>query len=356
MIYPAKIKNNACVGIVCLSSGVLGEPFAKHELDLIEKRLPQVFNLKFKYMDNALKGEKFLANHPEKRAEDLRQAFLDPEVDIIWSALGGDDTFRTLPYLMNNEFQKIVQKNAKPFLGFSDTTNNHLMLYKMGLGTFYAPALLSDIAELGPEIFPFTVHWIDALLQPKKKISITSSPSWYETRTSFDKDQLGIPRKEKAETHGHEFLYGNGIIEGKLLGGCIESLSEIVVGGRYPDQKTIFAKYPIFPSINEWRNKIIFLETSEEKPTPEKLRKMLKALEKKSVFNVANGLIVGKPQDEKYYPEYREIYKKLSEKYQLPSVFNLNFGHSAPRIILPYGKPIKIDFNKQEIILTEGLI
>ena len=53
MIYPKKIKKGATVGIVCLSSGVLGEPFVKHELKLIEERLPKDFGLKFKYMPNA---------------------------------------------------------------------------------------------------------------------------------------------------------------------------------------------------------------------------------------------------------------------------------------------------------------
>ena len=49
----------------------------------------------------------------------------------------GDDTFRTLPYLMTDDFQEIVKNNPKIFIGMSDTTNNHLMLYKMGLKTFY---------------------------------------------------------------------------------------------------------------------------------------------------------------------------------------------------------------------------
>lgn len=62
---------------------MLGEPFVKHEVKLIEERLPRDFGLKFKYMPNALKGEEFLKNHPEKKAEDLKSAFLDEEVDII---------------------------------------------------------------------------------------------------------------------------------------------------------------------------------------------------------------------------------------------------------------------------------
>lgn len=356
MIYPGKIKKGATVGIVCLSSGVLGEPFVKHEIKLIEERLPKEFGLKFKYMPNALKGEEFLKIHPEKKAEDLKSAFLDEEVDIIWSALGGDDTFRTLPYLMNDEFAKIIKKHPKPFLGFSDTTNNHLMLYQLGLATFYAPSLLSDVAELGPEIFAYTKDWLHKLFDSEKNIAIESSPVWYEARTSFDESQLGVWRKERKEEHGHEYLYGEGVIQGDLLGGCLESLSEMITGGRHPDQKEVYEKYQIFPTREQWSGKIAFIETSEERPNPEKLKSMLSVLGDRGVFSVIRGLIIGKPQNEVYYREYKEIYTALAKKYNLPTVFNLNFGHTAPRMVLPYGRPIKIDFDKQEILLVDGIL
>lgn len=356
MIYPKKIKKGATVGIVCLSSGVLGEPFVKHEIKLIEERLPKDFGLKFKYMPNALKGEEFLKKHPEKKADDLRTAFMDEDIDLIWSALGGDDTFRTLPYLMNEDFVEIIKKHPKPFLGFSDTTNNHLMFYQLGLATFYAPALLSDVAELGPEIFEFTKNWLNRLFKSEKNIVIEPSPVWYEARTTFSEDQLGVPRKERKEEHSHEFLCGKNTIQGELLGGCLESLSEMITGERYADQKEIYKNYQIFPTKEQWKDKIVFVETSEERPNPEKLKEMLKVLEDKGVFSVARGLIIGKPQDEFYYDEYKEIYKDLAKKHNLPTVFNLNFGHTSPRIVLPYGKPIKINFNKQEILLVDGIL
>lgn len=356
MIFPKKLQKGNTVGVVCLSSGVLGEPSAKHEVKLIEERLIRDFGLKFKYMTNTLKGEDFLASHPEKKAEDLIEAFLDPEVDLIWSALGGDDTFRTLPYLMNDNFKKIVHSNPKPFLGFSDTTNNHLMFYHLGLATFYAPALLSDIAELGPRIFPFTKKWLEQFFHANSKLKIESSPVWYEARTTFDESQLGVHRKQHKEQHGHEFLYGSGVVKGELLGGCLESLAEMIVGGRYYDQLDVYLKYQIFPTKTQWQDKIIFLETSEERPSPSKLTEMLEILAKQGVFEAAKGLIIGKPQDEIYYDEYKTIYQKYAKKYHLPAVFNLNFGHTAPRLVLPYARPLSINFDKQEIVLTNGII
>lgn len=66
MIHPSKIKPGDTVGVVCLSSGVLGEPFVRHERKLLEERLVQM-GLKYKYMTNSLKGEEYLKEHPEKR-------------------------------------------------------------------------------------------------------------------------------------------------------------------------------------------------------------------------------------------------------------------------------------------------
>lgn len=55
---------------------------------------------------------------------------------MILCAIGGDDTYRLLPYLFeHNELANVV--SDKIFLDFSDTTINHFMLHKAGLKTFY---------------------------------------------------------------------------------------------------------------------------------------------------------------------------------------------------------------------------
>ena len=72
------------VAIVSLSSGVLGEDFVQHEVKIGLERLRR-FGLEVKFMENALKGLDYLKEHPEKRAEDLLQAFSD-EIDTILCA------------------------------------------------------------------------------------------------------------------------------------------------------------------------------------------------------------------------------------------------------------------------------
>ena len=52
------------------------------------------------------------------------------------------------------------------------------------------------------------------------------------------------------------------------------------------------------------------MESSEEKPSPEMYEKMLLALKKYGVFDVVSGVLVGKPMDETYEDEYKNLLVK----------------------------------------------
>lgn len=322
------------VGIVSLSRGLLGEPFMKHELEIGMKRLED-FGLKVKFMNNAMKGMEYLKNHPEKRADDLIEAFEDPEVDMILCAIGGDDTYKLLPYLFENErLKKAVTK--KIFLGFSDTTMNHLMLNRVGLPTFYGQAFLPDICELENEMLPYTEKYFKELITTGTIKEITPSDIWYGGREKFTPDQIGVPM-ERFKNHGFEYLQGKPGFGGKILGGCLDTIYDIFDGTRYPDTVELCEKYSIFPKKEEWRGRILLLETSEEKMSPEKYRKALEFLKSRGVFDEVNGILLGKPDREIYADEYKKIVVEVVGRKDLPIVYNINVGHALPRCIVPFG-------------------
>lgn len=95
------------VAIVSLSAGTIGEGFAAHEVALGLRRLED-HGLRVKMMPHAMKGIEYVKAHPEKRAEDLLAAFADNDVDMILCAIGGDDTYRLLPYLFGNDELKTL--------------------------------------------------------------------------------------------------------------------------------------------------------------------------------------------------------------------------------------------------------
>ena len=334
------------VGIVSLSSGILGESRIRFETETGIRRLEE-YGLNIKFMPHALMGLDYLKAHPEKRADDLLLAFHDPEIDMILCAIGGDDTYRLLPYLFDHD-ELANSVTDKVFLGFSDTTINHLMLHKVGLTTFYGQAFLPDICELSSEMLPYTRKYFEELINTENISEICPSDIWYEERKSFGIDQAGKPLISHPNS-GFELLQGPSVFSGKILGGCIDSIYDMFNGDRYADMPVLCKKYHLFPDPEDWKGRILLLETSEEKPSPEKYRKALEYLKQTGVFEAVSGLLVGKPMDETYAQEYRLLLTKVIDRPDLPIVFNLNVGHSLPRCIIPFGINAFVDVNKQVI-------
>src|SRR5690554_5743036 len=208
LIKPNRLNKGDKVAIVSLSSGILGEPFVKHQLHIGVKRLKEM-GLNPVFMPNTLKGLEHIKNNPHDRAEDLKLAFKDETIKGIICAIGGDDTFRTIPYLMEDEeFKKIVLENPKVFIGFSDSTNNHIMLNKLGLVTYYGLNFLSDLCEMQSEMLEYTKQSYLRFFENDETFEIISSPLWYENRLSYDEGQIGIDLKSNKEERGHEYLIG----------------------------------------------------------------------------------------------------------------------------------------------------
>lgn len=334
------------VGIVSLSSGTIGEDFVKHEVDLGIRRLEE-YGLSVKFMPHARKGIDYVKENPQKRAEDLLQAFEDPEVDMILCAIGGDDTYRLLPYLFENDKLKKAVKN-KIFLGFSDSTMNHFMLHKVGLPTFYGQSFLSDVCEMEPEMLPYTRKYFEELITTGGIREITPGEVWYESRTDYSESQLGT-RLPAHSNRGFELLQGKAVFGGKILGGCIDTIFDMFDGERYKDSPELCKRYELFPSLEDWKGKILLLESSEEKMTPEKYRKALTVLKDTGIFEVINGILMGKPMDETYYEEYKKILVEVIDNPSLSVAYNINVGHALPRCIIPFGVEAVADMEQQKI-------
>ena len=334
------------IGIVSLSSGILGEEGIRFEVEIGLRRLKE-YGVHVQFMPHALAGLDAVKAHPEWRAQDLLQAFRDPTIDMILCAIGGDDTYRLLPYLFDHhELADAV--TDKIFLGFSDTTVNHFMLHQVGLPTFYGQAFLPDVCELGPEMLPYTRKYFEELLFTGGIRQITPSDVWYEERKLFSPDQAGtLPVAHP--NRGFELLQGPPVFSGKILGGCIDSMYDFFNGDRYADMPALCRAYHLFPEAEAWRGRILLLESSEEKPTPEKYEKALAYLKDAGVFDSVSGVLAGKPMDEAYMQEYRRLLIKAVDDPDLPIVFNLNVGHATPRCILPFGEEATVDAEKQII-------
>ena len=341
MIKPKKLKKGDTVAIVSLSSGTAGDELFKHRYEQGKKRLEEEFGLKTITMPNALKGSEYLSNHPEARAKDFMDALKDKNIKGIICNIGGVDTIRLLPYIDFN----VIKNNPKIFMGYSDSTVNHFMMYKAGITSYYGPSVMCEFAE-NYSMHDYTKKYInEVLFDNKENIVINSSPKWTSEFLDWcNADYDNQKRKMIKEKHGFEILQGSGSFEGELLGGCF-------------DVFPMFIGTDIWPSKDEWKNKILFLETSEDEVPPDYIEYYLRNLIAQGIIDEINGIIVGKPQNETYYEEYKEVYKTLigkeANKPDLPILYNVNFGHTAPMCILPFGQRVKVDLNNKEIIFLD---
>lgn len=334
------------VGVVSLSAGTLGEDFVRHELELGVRRLEH-YGLKVRFLPHALKGIDYLKAHPEARAADLLEAFRDPEIDLILCAIGGDDTYRLLPYLFD---EGRLEKAAcrKPFLGFSDSTVNHFMLHKVGLPTFYGQSFLSDVCEMDKEMLPYTRRYFEELLRTGTIRRVKPSEVWYEGRTDYSPACLGTPLPAHP-AEGWKLLQGPSVFSGKILGGCLDTIHDFFDGERYADMPALCQKYGLFPGAADWQGRILLLETSEEQMSPEKFSRALGFLKQAGVFKAVSGILFGRPMDNVHREEYHRRLAAAVDDPSLPILADVSVGHALPRCILPFGVNARVDAQAQTI-------
>ena len=108
-------------------------------------------------------------------------------------------------------------------------------------------------------------------------------------------------------------------------------------------------EYGLFPGLADWAGKILLLESSEEKMSPQKYRKAILALKETGIFDVISGVLIGKPMDGAFAREYHQILVDVIGKPRLPIVSNINIGHAQPRCIIPFGVEATVDIRDQVI-------
>ncbi|MCA1318305.1 LD-carboxypeptidase [Bacillus tianshenii] len=339
LIKPKKLQRGDIVATVSPSWGGAGEPALRWRYEQGVKRLEEVFGLKVVPMPNSLKGGDYLYENPQARAEDLMTAFRDDRIQGIITNIGGDDSIRLLPYI---DFD-VIRENPKIFMGYSDVTIPHLFCLKAGISSFYGPAILTDFAE-NVEMDPYTIEMVNRTLFSNEIIGeIQPANEWTSERLEWIEENKDRRRTMKKNS-GYEVLQGSGVAQGQLIGGCIEVL-ELAKGTE------------LWPEGKNWENSILFFETSEEKPPPEYIRYWLRNYAAQGILQKAKGIIFGKPQDEKYYEEYKVEIQRVMKEYNLedlPILYNLNFGHTEPKFILPYGAMAEIDCEKGSFTILDS--
>ena len=226
LIQPPPLKAGDKIATVSLSWGGAGDLDIRWRYELAKKRLESLYGLEVVEMPHTLMGSDFVYNNPQKRAEDLMNAFKDPTIRGIFSCIGGDDSIRMLPYIDFN----VIANNPKVFLGYSDSTITHWICMKAGLSSVYGPAILSEFGE-NVAVFDYTLEQFESVVMHANPIGeILPATAWTGERIEWVIENAHLQKQLQPNT-AYKLLSGNGqgLVQGHLMGGCMEVL-EMKIG------------------------------------------------------------------------------------------------------------------------------
>ena len=340
MIFAAKPVPGDRVAVVSPSGG-LPEVFpAPYELGLQRLR-------SFGLEPVEYPTTKRLNATPAERAADLHAAWSDPSIRAVISSIGGSDQITVLKHLD----PEVFRSNPKPFFGYSDNTNLLNFLYSLGLPAFHGGSVMVQFGR-GGAMHPDSERSLRAALFESGEFELTPAKGW----TDRDRDwaDASFLETEPELFPGAEWSWhGSGVVTGPLWGGCVEIIDWQLAANRW-----------MLP-VDQYSG-VLFLETSEDMPSDQQVSWMLRNLGERGLLERFEAVLWARPkaweldnqlsaEDGARYvaDQYAAVEGTLAE--YNPSallVTGIDFGHTDPQIVLPYGGTVSIDSSARRITVT----
>ena len=323
MVVPTRVSAGDTVAIVSPAAGAVGAH--PHRAERAQRYL-EGLGLQVRFMPNARRTDGWASAPAHHRAEDIHAAFADPDVTVILAGIGGNHSNQVVPLLDWD----LIRANPKVVQGYSDISVLHWALARnAGLRTFYGPALIPELGEW-PAPLPLTAASLEAAWFGEDPPSLVPSRQWTEERVDWGTEDRDAPRaRTMAPSDGWHWLR-RGIAAGWLFGGCLETICWHLKGSA---------------SWLDLDGAVLFVETSEEAPSPAHVDAYLTDLEQLGVFDRAAALLVGRPAG--YTPAavaaLETVLAARTEAAGIPVVANLDCGHTDPMLTLPFGSWIEVD-------------
>jgi muramoyltetrapeptide carboxypeptidase LdcA involved in peptidoglycan recycling len=235
-------------------------------------------------------------------------------------------------------------------MGYSDTTVTHFMCLQAGLSSFYGPAVMNAFAE-NVAMHDYTIHGIRKTLFTNEEIGkISNNNEGWSTQFLdwADKNNQNIKRTLNPPT-GWNFIGEKKIAcRGRLIGGCLESIQLL-------NNTELWPNFPI------WDQAIFFLETSEEGMEPAVVTRFMRNLAAQGILSCLGGILFSKPGGQHMtaacFSKYDQALLKVFEEYEIPLipiVTCMDFGHSDPMWVMPFGAMVEINPNDKTVTILEN--
>lgn len=328
---PKVLKRGDTIALISISGGRAGDEDMLYRCELGKRRLEETWGLHVITTPNALAGSKFLYERPEARAEDLMWALEDEGVNGIICMMGGDDSYRVLPYVDLN----VIKNNPKVFMGYSDVTSWMAVFAKAGIRAYYGPNLLTPIAQPAA-LDEYTKAAMTKCLFSTEVIGDVPACSEY---TNIEWRNVDKGEIKWVSNTGYRLIQGSGVVQGRMFGGCAGPLRQIM-GTEF------------FPSRDFFEDCIIMLECVSPYGSVLAALHELRALDAAGMFRRAAGMIVGQLSEEEENMLVKFL-KYEARREDMPVLANVDFVHRTPMTVVPMGAMAEIDCGRVTFKIME---
>lgn len=348
-VTPPALSPGDRVAVVAPSSGAAASVPSVRDLGV--RRLRETFDLEPVVYPTAERTDDYLREHPEERARDVHDAFRDPEIRGVVATIGGDDQVRVLRHLDPD----VLREHPTRFYGMSDNTNLACYLWNRGVVSFYGGQLLNQVATPG-FLHEYTERYLRRAFFEASLGRVEPADEWSDDVVDWAEPGYESIEPEYEPAPGWRWERGDGVVEGRVWGGCLTVLMWQLAVGRY------------LPDPDALDGAVLALETSEERPTSDEVRRFLTCLGERGLLGRFDAVLVGRPQtrnrverpgdDERrrHRREQREAILGALDRYNpdAGAVFDLDFGHTNPTVPVPIGGLARVDFERETLAFTEG--
>ncbi|GIF19747.1 muramoyltetrapeptide carboxypeptidase LdcA involved in peptidoglycan recycling [Actinoplanes tereljensis] len=281
-----------------------------------------------------------LQGTPAERAADLMAAYRDPSIRAVFATIGGDDQITVLPHLDPAPFRA----DPKPYFGYSDNTNVLNWLWLHGVAGYHGGSTLVHLAR-GGAVDPEHLASLRAALFETTDLEITPVAGFTDEELSWTDPASLSTSSPRVKSPGFFWHRADRVVTAPTWGGSLEIVSWNLAANRW-----------IGP-VDSYAGSILLLETSEEMPSAEQVFRVLRNAGERGLLQQFPAVLVATakasnienrpPQSEraKFRDDQREAVLRALHTYSpaAMAVFGVDFGHTAPQWILPYGGRMTVD-------------
>ncbi|GAA1236344.1 LD-carboxypeptidase [Kitasatospora nipponensis] len=333
-VYPAKPRPGDKVAI--LSPSFAGPAVFPLPFELGLRRLREEFGL----LPVEYPTTRKLGASARERAADINAAFADPEIRAVIASIGGEDQITVLPHLD----RELIRANPKPFFGYSDNTNLLLLLRNLGIVSYHGACVMVQLGR-GGAVHPATADSLRAALLGSGEYELRPGAEFRDVEQDWAEPGALAQEPAMRPAEGWTWHRADRVVEGLGWGGNLEILSWMLMADR-----------EIRP-VEEYAGQVLYLETSEEMPGSDEVYRILRNMGERGLLRQFPALLMARAKSwsfsqplepaagAEYRAAQREAVLRALAEYapDTLAVFDVDFGHTDPHLVLPCGGRIRVD-------------